>query len=125
MKNVIYTFFAQDEEFLYQEIGELFPGAHKSIEFGVACHNKVKGVLLELAKSFEGAFEREVVMTLVQQLQQSVNQHIAHQQEIIIPKMREKIPTQEREDLAEVLSEIKEELARTPWEERAAESVMI
>lgn len=110
LKKALNLYLSIDEEFLYQEIGDLFPSAHKSVDYGMNLHKEIRVILTKLDGLSTGIKESGTFSKLVASLCQIVVQHIEHQQEAIIPRMREMIPTQEREDLAEVFSEIKEEL---------------
>ena len=112
IKGALKLFFSIDEEFLYQEIGELFPNAHKSIDYGMKLHTEIGVTLAKLDSCIEGSSDNGDLSALSEDLCRAVVQHIEHQQENIIPRMRERIPTQEREDLAEVFSEIKDELVK-------------
>ncbi|MFK7824018.1 MAG: hemerythrin domain-containing protein [Oligoflexales bacterium] len=124
-KDALNMYFSIDEEFLYQEIGELFPNACRSIDYGIKLHREVGIILAKLDSALGSSIESCDLAELVESLCQAVNQHIEHQQEHIIPRMRERIPTQEREDLAEVFSEIKEDLERGSSVSRASDELVI
>ena len=111
-KIALNLYFSIDDEFLYQEIGDLFPNAHKSIDYGMKLHTEIGVILAKLDSCISDSRDSASLVELADSLCQAVVQHIGHQQENIIPRMRERIPTQEREDLAEVFSEIKEELLK-------------
>ena len=122
VKSLLVDFIELDNEFLYQEIGDLFTNAAKSIAFGASCHSKIMKLLGEIEMNLGNLRDSSEILTLVAELKMIVFQHILYQQESIIPKMREKIPTQEREDLANVFNEIKEELGKFGWSSKAGVS---
>ena len=124
-KEALHFYFSIDDEFLYQEIGELFPNAYKSIDYGMKIHKEIGFILAKLDSRMSAAGECGDLAELTQSLCQAVAQHIGHQQENIIPRMRERIPTQEREDLAEVFSEIKEELVKGSSVSRVSSELVI
>ena len=109
-----------DKEFLYPEILDLFAGAKKNITFGESCHLRIREALILIydrivsAKSVNPLLDEQI-----SDLQEMVRQHITYQQEFIIPKMREMIPTQEREDLSDVFNDIKHDLkhSSSAWSE--------
>lgn len=108
----IHLYMGLDEEFLQPEISELFDSAIKLIALGETTHKQVKKKLQTLKPLvLDGSGgEKKLIIDTAESLNEEVISYIQAQQEQIFPRMREMIPTQEREDLSDIFLDIKEEL---------------
>lgn len=106
-------YLALDEEFLYPEVGDLFLHAAKAVLYGKARHAEIRAGLARLETLLKSSqVPAAECVEAFAELEKAVQQHVFYQQEQLIPRMREMIPTQDREDLAEVFTDIKEDFER-------------
>ena len=102
-----------DRDFLYLEISEILPNARKLAVAGQQEHTKIEALLRLVSELLQKPGEKSTeIAAALSELCCQVGSHFRYQQEHVIPKMRELIPTQDREDLSEVFRDLLEEWAR-------------
>lgn len=124
MSASIREYMAVDQEFLYLEIEGVLPNASRLSDVGRSHHEKIQS-LLDSVLGQIGTRNSDGILVEWAALQQEVLSHVRYQQENIIPRMRELIPTQDREDLAEVLQDLKDEWAQRSPGENPKEQAMV
>ncbi|MCB9228078.1 MAG: hypothetical protein H6618_00555 [Deltaproteobacteria bacterium] len=106
MEEAIRLSIRTERDFLYPEISELLPNAAKLTELGQQQHERIEFLLEMLTGSLQDHQEASC-QDAWGRLKSEILLHIRHQQERIMPEMRALIPTQDREDLAEILQDLR------------------
>lgn len=100
-----------EKDYLYPEIGGLFPGSEALVATGLA-----EGALLsKRAKTLQKLLQKPVSEQdgydkRLTELKDALQRHCDQQEQNLLPKLRSAIPTQDREDLGQVFLEAKAEL---------------
>jgi len=100
-----------EADYLFPEVGDLFTGADVIVDRAMARQTEISATLLSLKEVLaDKNVSNETLMPLVAEISRLIGSHIKDQQDLLIPRIRKLIPTQDREDLAEVFMEAKREL---------------
>lgn len=104
-----------DHEFLYPELSGLLSPQHRFVNEGGQKHQVIKTLLANLKQELSEGHEDHKegfrnAQNLFQSLKREVDQHIAYQQDQILPYLRSAVPTQDREDLGQVYLDLKEDM---------------
>ncbi len=107
----VHVYVALEKEYLYPEVGGLFPGgdsvAAAGVANGAAITRRTKALKALAAKP---ANEQEDFQKRLRELHDSVLKHFDQEEQILMPKIRAMIRTEDREDLGQVFLEVKTEL---------------
>jgi hypothetical protein len=101
------------KDYLYPEIAGLFFGAENLVDVGLAngatIARRLKAVLKEAAKPLvaRAAFEKKVA-----ELREGVLKHFEAEEQLLMPKVRGLIRTEEREDIGQLYLDMKEDVTR-------------
>ena len=116
------TFIALDRELLYPELSELFSLSGRVIAEGHSHHRQLLELLADSREALRAGPAR--LDSVAAALREAVQSHLLHQQEQVLPRLRELIPTQEREDLGQVYLEMREERTKLGpslcWQEQVS-----
>ena len=111
LRSKILAYCKLDEEFLFQEISDLFAGSQKAIRFGQSCHRQLIELLEQLDDDTgllaNGDFPK---IEFLGKLKEEVEKHFVYQGDYIFHEMREKIPTHEREILVGIYKDVCDEI---------------
>jgi hypothetical protein len=100
-----------EEEYLLPEIAGRFPGSDLLADLCAANHKVLKKHLKSLLKSAaEGSFEE--TLESVSALKKAVELHLEVQESQLMPKLRQHVPTGEREDLGQLVGDLISEIRR-------------
>ena len=100
-----------ESDYLFPEIGDLFAGANGIVERATGRQAKISETLENLRSVLaDKGVTDEIFASPAQALVDVISCHIKDQQDLLIPRIRKLIPTQDREDLAEVFLEAKRDL---------------
>jgi hemerythrin superfamily protein len=95
------------KDYLYPEINGLFPGSEALVESAMTQGSAISKKLKALQKlTTAPASEQTGYGKRVAELKESVLAHLLAEENQVLPKMRDLIPTQDREDLGEVFSDV-------------------
>ena len=94
-----------EEEYLYPEISGLFAGSGAVLETCMANHSSIRRALDDMTSPSHSQDGDEVL----DELRLLLGKHFETEERVLMPKIRQLIPTQEREDLGQVLLDFKEE----------------
>lgn len=101
-----------EEEFLVPEIADRFPGSEIYADLCAANHKVLKKQLKSLLSAADLA-DTEALSAAISGLKKAVDQHLEVQESQLMPRLRQHVPTAEREDIgvliADMLSEIRAE----------------
>lgn len=115
-RQIVEAHLAIEDEFLIPEISELLGHSGRIVEkqrnsqAEITQSLKTFAAILELDNSKENTADQ--LRHELAKFIGLVNGHIVWQQNEIMPKIRELIPTQEREDLGQVFIEVRDEIAQ-------------
>jgi hypothetical protein len=100
-----------ESEFLFPEIDGLFSGSDQLVQKLLAKQGVIASAFDEFTKLLSlGAESAAKIFDLGKRLVILVTSHLLDQQDLIIPRVRKLIPTEDREDLAEVFLDTKRDL---------------
>lgn len=107
----VQVYLALENEYLYPEIAGLFPGADVLAAAGTAnsqaLSRRIKALKALAAKS---ATEQETYPKRLKEFEESLLKHFEQEEQILMPKMRAMIRTEDREDLGQVFLEVQSEV---------------
>lgn len=113
LSRVVQVHLAFGKDHLYPEINGLFPGSEALVDIGLAQASvvgkrlKIVSKLIVAPASEQGGFAKRVA-----ELKESVLAYLLAEENQVLPRMRDLIPTQDREDLGEVFQEVLTDLRR-------------
>lgn len=104
-----------EETYLFPEITNIYPEAEKLIKSCLNNHIRIGKILKELEdKTIKGLKKSPSISAIISNMTTSfkkeITEHFKFEEEMLLPKIRQLIPTQEREDLGQVFHDVKEEL---------------
>jgi hypothetical protein len=113
-----------EKDYLYPELIGLFPGSDTVVANGLASgaliNRRIKVLVKLIAKT---AAEQDGYDKRLAELKDSLLKHCEQQEQILMPKLRSLIRTEDREDLGQVFVEAKQDLvAGKPQAAQAAPS---
>jgi hypothetical protein len=100
-----------EHEYLYPEVTGLFNEAENFIKNSKENHKTIKKTLTELEKlvNSKPMAAKPAVEKKVSHLMERFQAHFTSGEDVLMPKLRELIPTQDREDLGQVFLDAQEE----------------
>ncbi|MEY4631742.1 MAG: Hemerythrin cation binding domain [Pseudomonadota bacterium] len=98
-----------EEEFLVPEIADRFPGAEVYADLCAANHKVLKKQLKSLLSAAESG-DAEAITGAVSGLKKAVEQHLDVQETQLMPRLRQHVPTAEREDLGLLIEDMMAEV---------------
>ncbi len=100
-------------DYLYPEINGLFPGSEALIDIGLAQATIIGKKLKALSKLTVGPASEQVgYAKRVIEVRDTVLAHLASEENLVLPRMRDLIRTEDREDLGEVFEDAQAEIRR-------------
>jgi len=103
---------AIEDGYLYPEISGLFPGADVLVDVCLANHAVLTKLMAGISKLIAKPIaEQSGLGNKINELTLQLHKHIELQEQSLMPKIRQLIPTQEREDLGQVLMDMKADAA--------------
>jgi len=104
-----------EEMYLFPEITNVYPESEKHIKTCLTNHMHIKKNLKDLEDKILRGYKKAPSMSAVliktgAALEQDIGEHFKFEEEMLLPKIRLLIPTQEREDLGQVFHDVREEL---------------
>lgn len=101
-----------EKDYLYPEITDLYPSSDHVIKIGLAAGVTIKRHLSQLVKlSAQPQAKQTGFEDKLEKLQEAVEKHLTEQQDLLMPRMRAAMRTEDREDLGQLFQEVREELA--------------
>lgn len=101
-----------EEEYLLPELTDRFPGSDLLLDLCSANQKVMRKHLKSLVKA-SSEKDREATDKAIEELRKAVRQHLELQESQLMPKLRQHVPTGEREDLGllveDMLSEVRSE----------------
>ena len=117
LARLIQAYFDLEKEYLYPEISDLFTGVEAIVRIGeangAAILRRLKNLLKVLDKPQE---EQEEWEKRIVELREGLVEHFGSEEQILMPKMRLMIRTEDREDLGQVFIDARDELLRADKE---------
>ena len=103
-----------ERDYLYPEIDGLLAGVGPLVAAGLANGSALQRRTRALSRLAEqpAALQADFVKRLAE-LRAAVDRHLEQQEQCLLPKLRDSIRTEEREDLGQVFLDIRDELARS------------
>ncbi|MEZ4741330.1 MAG: hemerythrin domain-containing protein [Bdellovibrionota bacterium] len=102
-----------EAEYLFPEVQDLFVGSEQFIGNALKNQKKILDDLEQLRSVMRSKDGGSGIKTAILDMVRLVRAHIDDQRDLLIPRIRKLIPTQEREDLGEVFIESKQEIRAT------------
>lgn len=103
---------AIEDGYLYPEISGLFPGAEVLVDVCLANHAVLTKLLAGVGKLIaKPVSEHAGLPSKISELSLQLKKHIELQEQSLMPRIRQLISTQEREDLGQVLLDMKADAA--------------
>jgi hypothetical protein len=103
---------AIEDGYLYPEMSGLFPGADVLVDVCLANHAILAKLLAGIGKLIaKPATEHAGLPNKIGELSLQMRKHVEIQEQSLMPKIRQLISTQEREDLGQVLLDMKADAA--------------
>lgn len=100
-----------EKDYLYPELGDLFPGADVLVTAGLASASTISRRAKTLIKlAAKPAAEQEGYSKRLAELKDSILKHFDQEEQSLMPKIRNLIRTEDREDLGQVFIDAKAEL---------------
>jgi hypothetical protein len=100
-----------EKDYLYPEISGLFPGADviaaAGVANGAALIRRIKALKTLVAKN---ASEQDGYPKRLKELEEALFKHFEQEEQVLMPKMRSLIRTEDREDLGQVFLEVQSEI---------------
>lgn len=101
-----------EKDYLYPELVDLFPGSDALVTAGLASGSTIGRRLKTLVKlAAKPVAEQEGYGKRLVELKESLLKHFDQEEQILMPKIRSLIRTEDREDLGQVFLDAKAELA--------------
>jgi hemerythrin superfamily protein len=102
-----------EKDFLYPEISGLFPGSDALVDIALAQSIALAKKLKALSKITLGpGSEQSGYAKRVAEIKEAVLAHLGSEEAQLLPRMRDLIPTQDREDLGDVFQDALNEIRR-------------
>ena len=116
------VYLALEKDYLYPEIATLFPGAEAAAAMGVAngtaLTRRAKALKALVGKT--AAEQEEAYPKRLRELYDATMKHFEQEEQVLMPKMRAMIRTEDREDLGQVFLEVKSEILAAQNSESAS-----
>jgi len=98
-------------EYLYPEVAGLFNESSTFIEKSTENHKMIHRSLSEVEKLLnkKPQVDNDLINKKMLKLVESFKDHFESEEDILMPKLRELIPTQDREDLGQVFLDVRDE----------------
>lgn len=113
LARLVQAYLDLEKDYLYPEIGDLFAGVDTLVRAGeangAAIGRRVKSLVKLLAKPVN---EQEGWEKRLAELRASLVEHFDSEEQVLMPKMRLMIRTEDREDLGQVFLDARDELLR-------------
>jgi hemerythrin superfamily protein len=113
LARLVQAYLDLEKDYLYPEIGDLFAGVDTLVRAGeangAAIGRRVKSLVKLLAKPVN---EQEGWEKRLAELRASLIEHFDSEEQVLMPKMRLMIRTEDREDLGQVFLDARDELLR-------------
>lgn len=113
LARLVQAYLDLEKDYLYPEIGDLFAGVDTLVRAGeangAAIGRRVKSLVKLLAKPVN---EQEGWEKRLAELRASLVEHFDGEEQVLMPKMRLMIRTEDREDLGQVFLDARDELLR-------------
>lgn len=107
----VQVYLALEKDYLYPEIAGLFPGADvvaaAGTANGAALVRRIKALKALVAKN---AAEQDGYPKKLKEFEESLLKHFEQEEQVLMPKMRSMIRTEDREDLGQVFLEVQSEV---------------
>lgn len=99
-----------ESEYLYPEISDLYSGAAGFVKSSSGTHRVIKKSLTELQQLTvqKPQAGKQVVDEKLAKLSALIEAHLVDEESQLMPKIRELIPTQDREDLGQVFIDLRD-----------------
>jgi len=105
----IETHILLEEGYLYPEIADLFSGSQILVDIGRACHAVISKTMKSLDKALDRpSSEQDLADKRFAELKEQILKHFQSEEEQMMPRVRQLITTQEREDLGQVFADAKD-----------------
>jgi hypothetical protein len=115
LKNILSVHLKLEETYLYPELAGLFPGSDVVVDVAIAEHVVVGKHLDSIGKTLsKPVSEHTGLDKKIETFVEMVRKHVGTQEQSLMPKLRQLIPTVAREELGEVLLDAKEEMMAAP-----------
>jgi hypothetical protein len=113
LARLVQAYLDLEKDYLYPEIGDLFAGVDTLVRAGeangAAIGRRMKNLVKLLAKPVN---EQEGWEKRLAELRESLIEHFDSEEQVLMPKMRLMIRTEDREDLGQVFLDARDELLR-------------
>jgi hemerythrin superfamily protein len=117
LARLVQAYLDLEKDYLYPEIGDLFAGVDTLVRAGeangAAIGRRMKNLVKLLAKPVN---EQEGWEKRLAELRESLVEHFDSEEQVLMPKMRLMIRTEDREDLGQVFLDARDELLRVDEE---------
>lgn len=115
LKSILAVHLKLEETYLYPELAGLFPDSDVVVDVATAEHVVIGKTLDLLAKAMSKPVSEQAGLDKkIDTLAGLVRKHVETQEQSLMPKLRQLIPTVAREELGEVLIDAKEEMMAAP-----------
>ena len=116
----VQVYLALEKEYLYPEVAGLFPGADVIAAAGTAngqaLVRRIKAIKALVSKNVT---EQDAYPKRLKEFEEARLKHFEHEEQILMPKMRAMIRTEDREDLGQVFLEVQSEVLASLTEDGA------